>query len=272
MKKNVLSKKIALIIFGAILSVSAFAQSAAIKNLIPAEYYDELMENGRVLIFKDEADANGFTLLPKSVYAEKIKDGLVEKLEKNYSFMCEGLYYLKKADILKTSNSSATNITIDDVARVYRSVSDMEGMTYYSNSRNKEMVLYENAYMIENVEDKKPTIIPDMNEGNADGQVSYCLLDDASFGKNKYMLSYFQSPKELFAQFTLMDKMGKGPFNALYPGKLKINTLVIDCGDDLLMYSCTDLDSVKLPGIKNMIVDSMTARMEAIYNWFLKQF
>ena len=53
---------------------------------------------------------------------------------------------------------------------------------------------------------------------------------------------------------------------------MKINLLVVDCGEDLLLYLCTDVDSKKFPGIAGMIVDSMTARMEAVYNWFLKQF
>ena len=69
-----------------------------------------------------------------------------------------------------------------------------------------------------------------------------------------------------------MDNMGVGPFNALYPGRMKINLLVVDCGDDLLLYLCTDVDSKKFPGIEKTIKESMTARMEAVKNWFMKQF
>ena len=66
--------------------------------------------------------------------------------------------------------------------------------------------------------------------------------------------------------------MGIGPFKAIYPEKMKINILVIDCGEDLLLYMNTDLDSVKFPGIKGQITDSMSARMNAVYNWFITQF
>ena len=51
-----------------------------------------------------------------------------------------------------------------------------------------------------------------------------------------------------------------------------INILVIDCDDDLLLYLCTDTDSVKFPGIKGQITNSMSARMEAVYKWFKTQF
>ncbi len=66
--------------------------------------------------------------------------------------------------------------------------------------------------------------------------------------------------------------MGIGPFKAIYPGKMIINNLVIDCNDDLLLYLCTDTDSVKFPGIKGQITNSMSARMEAVYKWFKTQF
>ena len=69
-----------------------------------------------------------------------------------------------------------------------------------------------------------------------------------------------------------MDTMGVGPFNAIYPERLKIFLLVVDCGDDLLLYFCTDADAKKFPGIEDTIEDSMTARMEAVYSWFKKQF
>ena len=270
MKKNL--KKIALLAFSAIFTVGLFAQDVDIKAMVPPKYYDKLMSEGKVLFSSD--GSKGFQLLPNTYYTAQIRDSEVTKEDKNFPFVYEGLYYLSKKDILKTSNSSKSTITIDDVARVCRSVSKMEGMEYYSHRRKDYEILYEEAYMIreEDLDKRKPEAIPDLNYGSADGQVSYCLQKDSSFGRNKYKLSYHQKDNELYTQFVLMDKMGAGPFNALYPGKMKINLLVVDCGDNLLLYLCTDVDSKKFPGIEGMIVDSMTARMEAVYNWFLKQF
>ena len=151
-----------------------------------------------------------------------------------------------------------------------RSVSKMQGMTNYSSTKKKECVLYEKCYMIAGP--GKKSKIEDQNIGNADGQVSYCLQDDNSFGVNTYKLSYFQKDDTLLCRFEILDKMGLGPFNAIYPGKMVINILVIDCGDDLLLYLNTDLDSIKFPGIKGQITDSMSSRMDAVYKWFITQF
>ena len=114
--------------------------------------------------------------------------------------------------------------------------------------------------------------ISDKNTGNADGQVLFCYQEDASFGVCRYKVEYKQNQDTLFALFSNIDTLGIGPFKAIFPGKMKINTIVIDCGDSILLYLGTDADSKKLPGIKGQLEDSFSSRMDAIYKWFLTQF
>ena len=245
------------------------AENARVKELVGSKYYDALVKKGVVSEYRDDG-SKGFRLLPETAYSSKINESQIQKDEKNYPYTYEGLYLLSKKDLLAKSGSSKNTITIDDVSVVVRSVSKMQGMTYYSTTKKKECVLYETTYMIAGPEDKTP--VADKNTGNADGQISYCIQDDNSFGVNTYKLSYHQSEDSLYCNFCILDKMGIGPFKAIYPEKMKINILVIDCGEDLLLYMNTDLDSVKFPGIKGQITDSMSARMNAVYNWFITQF
>lgn len=267
MKKNY--KKF--FIFGLLLTGFSFvhAQSDMLKNLVPSNLYNELITNGKVTEYRDDGSMT-LKYLPETDYSKIIKDGMVEKAKKNYPFTFEGLYYAKKTDLLNNINAKDSDLTIDDVSRVCRSVSKMQGMTYYSTTKKKVRVLYDKAYMVkaENSNEK----IEDQNTGNADGQISYCMQDDASFGVNHYKLTYYQNENTLLCEFCITDTMGLGPFKAIYPDKMKIYILVVDCGEDLLLYLCTDLDSVKFPGIKNQITDSMTTRMDAVYEWFYKQF
>lgn len=263
------SKKISLMLAATVLSNSIFAQTVNIQDLVDTDLYTKLSKNGKIVLIHEEYD-NELSLLPKSDYSNQIKGNRVEKADKNFPFIFEGLYLLNKKDILKESNSSATKLDIEDVSRVLRSVSKMQGMEYYSTTKKKIQVLYDKAYMVADAKSNKP--IADQNTGNADGQVSYCFQNDSSFGVNHYRLNYYQKQNSMLAVFTIADIMGLGPFKAIYPEKMKISILVEDCGDDLLLYICTDLDSVKFPGIKGQIVDSMTSRMDAVYNWFLKQF
>ena len=266
-----MNKKINCVLAAGVLfgSLCFAGENAKVKELVSAQYYDKLISKGTVSEYRDNG-AKGFKLLPKSIYASKINESQIEKEEKNYPYTYEGLYILSKKDLLAKGKSGKSTITIDDVSVVVRSVSKMQGMTYYSSTKNKECVLYDKAYMIAGP--GKKTKIEDQNTGNADGQVSYCLQDDNSFGVNTYKLSYFQKDDSLLCRFEILDKMGLGPFNAIYPGKMVINILVTDCGDDLLLYLNTDLDSIKFPGIKGQITDSMSSRMDAVYKWFITQF
>ena len=246
-----------------------FAENTKVNSLISQNYVDELMKDGVVARYRDDG-SNELALIPESIYTAKIKDGMIKKEAKNYPYIYEGLYLLNKKELLAKGSSGKADITIDDVSKVVRSVSKMQGMKYYSTTKKKECVLYEKTYMIAGPKDK--TKIADQNTGNADGQISYCLQDDNSFGINTYKLSYRQNEDTLWCNFSIMDKMGLGPFKAIYPGKMIINILVIDCGDDLLLYLCTDTDSIKFPGIRGQITDSMSSRMDAVYKWFITQF
>lgn len=252
----------------AFLAMEVWATPAAVKDLVNSKYYDELMSKGVVSLIHDDGSIN-LELLPETSYSSNVKANMIQKNPKNYPFTYESLYYMSKKDLLKASNSSASDVTLNDISRVCRSVSKMEGMTYYSSTRKKQQVLYSRAYMIDGPDGGK---IADQNTGNANGQVSYCMQDDASFGECRYKLNYSQSDKEMLAVFSNLDVIGLGPFKAIYPELMKINILVVDGGDDILFYICCDVDSVKFPGIKGQITDSMTTRMDAVYNWFLKQF
>ena len=213
---------------------------------------------------------NELKLMPKSDYEGIINSSRVPKAEKNFPFIYESVYQLSKDELKKSSNSTDDEIDINDISRILRSVSKMQGMTYFSSSKNKTLVLYEKAYTIDGENSKKK--IDDKNTGNADGQTSYCYQKDNSFGDIFYRLNYSQSGNKMLAVFTTTSHIGIGPVKAIAPGNLKIFIYVEDIGDEILLYLCTDLDSAKFPGIKNQITDSMTARMDAVYSWFLKQF
>ncbi len=269
-KLTLVRKMGCLLVAGVLLGGNCIAgENAKVKELIDSKNYDTLISKGLVAQYREDG-SSGFNLLPKTVYSSGINQTQVAKEPKNFPYTYEGLYLLSKKDLLAKGNSGKSTITINDVSRVVRSISKMQGMKYYSTTKKKECVLYEKTYMIAGPNDK--TKIEDQNTGNADGQVSYCLQDDNSFGVNTYKLSYRQNEDTLWCNFSIMDKMGIGPFKAIYPGKMIINILVIDCGDDLLLYLCTDTDSVKFPGIRGQITDSMSSRMDAVYKWFITQF
>lgn len=255
-----MTKKLFFIYVSVFFAISVFAQNDADTKKPKTTVKTRIHDDGT-----DE-----LKLKPQSEYDGIINGSRVTKAEKNFPFVYESLYHLDKEELKKTSNSSDDNIDIDDVSRVLRSVSTMQGMKYFSTTKNKTLVLYEKAYMIEGENSKKK--IADLNTGNADGQISYCYQKDNSFGDIFYRLNYYQGEKNMLAVFTTTSTIGIGPFKAIAPENLKIFIFVEDKGDEILLYLFTDLDSAKYPGIKGQITESMTSRLDAVYNWFIKQF
>ena len=255
------------------LAAAVMAQVFSAKTLVNPKYYDELVKNGSVKIIHEEGK-DEMMILPQTDYTSSIKANRIKKGEKNFPFVFEGLFLLKKDFLKAQSNSKDTDINIEDVSRIFRSISKMEGMKYYSFKKGKptgkEKVLYKKAYTISGPNSKEP--VADKNTGNADGQVLYCLQDDSSFGVCRYRLDYKQKNNLIYATFTSTDDMGLGPITAIEAGNLRINVLVADCGDSLLLWLSTDANCKKLIGIKDQVTESMTARMEAVYKWFIKQF
>ncbi len=267
MKK--LLKKITFGFIFLMITGSVFADPAKLEGLLSSKNIEELKKNGSIKFMHEEND-DVLKLVPNTSYSTKINSYRVKKYEKNFPFVYESLYYLNKQDLLKSSNSSKKDITIDDVSYVFRAVSKMEGMTYYSSTRKKDMILYKKAYTISGPESKTP--VADKTSGSADGLVLYCLQDDASFGDCRYKLNYHQSDNMLLAVFTSVDDLGIGPITGIEAGNMRIICFAIDCGDSLLLYLATDANCKKVPGIKKQVSDSMSTRIDAVYNWFMKQF
>ena len=132
------------------------AQKKDIKNLVNARYYDELMKNGSVELIHEENQTD-YVLLPENSYKSLVLSNRIPKVAKNNPFVFEGLFYVTKADLLKESNSNKKTIDITDVSVVFRAISKMQGMKYYSSSRKKETVLYEKAFTIDNPNSKTTT-------------------------------------------------------------------------------------------------------------------
>lgn len=228
--------------------------SPKVKDLVPGKYYSQLIKEGKVIQTSMEGTGS-LALIPQTEYAFAIKENLVTKQKKDFYFTYEGLYYIPN------------NITVEKASELARSISKLQGITYYSNTKKKDTVLYKQAFTIADENSKTP--VADKTAGSANGKTLYCLLDDNSFGETRYRLNYKQSEKELLTSFRTIDDMGLGPIRAIMPENLSISLLVIPCEDGIIVYLCADLDSKNLPGVKAKITESITARMDAISKWFI---
>ena len=66
--------------------------------------------------------------------------------------------------------------------------------------------------------------------------------------------------------------MGMGIFRVIDPEDMRINIIVTDCGDKFLLYLETETNCPKNKLIINKLEDSLIARVDAIYKWFVSSY
>ena len=245
------------------LACSLFAE-LNLKNLVNPKYYDQLISKGEVVVVHDD-EADTSVLFPNDATKQIFDQGRIKKDAKGYSYFYESLYYKTKSDL----TGGKGNVTLDDISRVVRSVSKMQGMTY-TDKNGKEKVLYDKAFMIASPDNK--AAIADKNSGNADGQVSYSLQNDTKFGTCRYKINYYQSADSFYAVLNNLDDYKSLGVTGIPTGNLNFTVVAYDCGEGILVYLSSDANCKLVPTIKTQVPEAMTQRIKAIYNWFIKQF
>ncbi|MCI5522737.1 MAG: hypothetical protein MR449_01225 [Spirochaetia bacterium] len=227
--------------------------------------YEKLKSSGSLQSQQFDCSDVKLSLLPKSPFAQGFKYIWPSK-NKNPALIGENLYLIPKSKL----NSDTSKVTIEKASQIIRSISKMQGMQYYSNGEKRWTTLYKDAYCIKGPKDK--TRVSDNTLGNANGQVQYCLLNDNSLGKTNYKLSYRQSDEEVSVEFENVTSVSIGPITGVSAGNLRIGLDVIDCGDDFLVYTVVIAKYPSIGLIENKLKNSFSARLSAIYNWFINQF
>jgi len=248
------------------LGTGLFAQSK-FPDLIPEVARKKALSTGFYRVINPEGDMD-FHVLPECEYTERIKSNRVKKT--GMSFVAEQVYILKKSELKKTKEYPNGNPDIHDVAEIFTTMTKLNEVIYYSNTRHKNMLLYKDVCFVESLEN--PVALPDPVLRETDGLKKVFHSKDASFGLNTYSMDYYQSENALYATASNLDPMGLAGMEAVVPGDLIIHYLIIDCGDNFVLYLGADINSKKLPGMRKKISTSFDARLTGVCNWFAEQF
>lgn len=243
------------------------AKVANFNDVVPPMFLEKLKETGKIEMVHDDYDQS-LVLLPISEFSQIVRDGRVDKSSKKcVPFNAEYLYIVPKA-----AGDEGVLGDINDVSRVFRSMSRMTGMKYHYEKRKPE-TLYKAVYMIEEPNLKNLIKVPDPLDADPNGLTAYCMQDDHTYGKLCYKLSYHQNDTTVYVEFLLTTPMAVLGIKGVKENNLKVNVIAVDCGECILLYLGTDAAAEKL-GLVNMrkqMSESMVVRIEAIYRWFLKE-
>ncbi len=234
-----------------------------LKSFLPDTVAAELVGKGTIqnTVYREKGVA------PKLAPATPLaKEAVSFWSGKDPSFFVETLSLYKKPDAKKGPAGSDRGL----VSALLRSISKLQGVEYFSHSRNKMRKLYEKSYVIDGISTKKK--IADPVSGSADGLSLVALQKDLTFGEYLYSYRYRENEDSVAFYSANLQAMSYAVIKVLDPDRLRVSLVVQDLGDYFLVYNLTRADFFAIPGLEEKVNGSFTARAEAIYGWFLKEY
>jgi hypothetical protein len=146
-------------------------------------------------------------------------------------------------------------------------VSTMKGVTYYSVTRGKEMVLFLQSYVIPSP-DKPSSPLPDpvFSELPLENDL-YTLQEDSSFGRNTYAEHISVLADHLYLKSENLTTITLLLMPIVTPRNLVSHVVVVPTGQDLLFYGVACLRSGFPLGDMNSRTQSMENRLAALAGW-----
>lgn len=256
-----MKRVIALVAVTLALGPLAAEQSTGLREALPPAIADELVKNGEIQKTTYGKTGTALSLSPALPIVSSA-EALVPFPDSTY--VSETLYlYMKKT-------ATAPGADIDRISAILRSISRLQGIEYYSNSRKKMWVLYETSYAVDGAKTKKK--MADPVSGNGDGISLFAIQKDTTFGEYLYRYDYRQTPDSVAFFSRNIDALRYGFIKIIDGERFRASLVVHDFGDCLLVYGVTYADLAYVPAIGNRLNASFTARAEAMYRWFIKEY
>jgi len=152
-----------------------------------------------------------------------------------------------------------------------QSITTMEGIEYYSASRDRMRTLFYESYVVGDADgnerrpDPRPTVLPETDQ-------IYIYQHDSSFGRNVLELTYTVSQDAIRLRMRNLTRMlYRGIIPAVGPEELGLNLVVYPLGDKVLFYGNSAANPVSLLGMEARVQRSFYNRLVALYQWFLTQ-
>ena len=162
-----------------------------------------------------------------------------------------------------------TNKNLQEIAKIFHSISTLKGIQYYSHSSEKWTTLYHGAGFIENAKSRK--YLPDTYYSGTN-KVYFCLLDDNSLGDCVFKVSYTETGNEIRMDLLLVEPIKIWGFTGVYPNNLAIQLKVTKTTSGTLQASISiNAKYQTVSFLETHLTESFNARVDALYKWIVGQ-
>ncbi len=181
------------------------------------------------------------------------------------SIMVETLFALART---RPQDPAAAATELAGIYGYLRAIGSLQGIEYWSASRNELRTFYAESYRIDDPVTRKrlpdpPAPLP----GKIPASESlFAFQRDLSFGSNVYSYAYSYSEDNFIVTQTNLTRMSYGLIPIIARGALSTRLFVIRADDAIVFYAVSGADA---PGVfKSKLEVSFSNRAEALFRWF----
>jgi hypothetical protein len=153
---------------------------------------------------------------------------------------------------------------------ILRSIHTLKGIEYYSQSRRRMRVMFQDAYIVDSPDTRKklPDRLVDIIPAYS---TLYIYQNDSSFGENIFETVYYAQNGYFLMKMENLTKIWYGIVPLIDPHNLNYIIFIYPKGDTIMFYSVICVNAFNLFGIAGSRTASFYNRIKALYAWFCSQ-
>ena len=203
--------------------------------------------------------------------ASALSSTVVEKANAvDYTVGIESLYFIPKEKLTDELLDLSREEFLLNIYNTMRSISSLEGIEYYSASRERMRTLFSETWVIRGPDDKTRLPDPIVNSIPKEDSV-YIHQKDLTFGKNISEVVYRHEGNALSMSITNETTMRYMIFPLVKKGNMSMQMLILPVREGIVFYGLSSIDVLDLKIFYDKMRDSFTNRLIALKDWFLDQ-
>ncbi len=242
-------------------SIAAIGTIAGLSPGLTPEGQSELYHTGKTSRFYFENE-NPSLYLPNTSLSDLTAADLM-KMDPNIGV--ETIYLFKAPEI------SATGKDMLFLYNLLRNLRSLEGIEYYSASRERMRTFFKDFYTIDGPEERNP--VPDQFVDKVPREATlYAFQEDLTFGKSVSRLLYRYEKPFISLSITNCTKLRYLLIPLIQEEAMKMHLLIYVMDGYIMFYGNCAVSTLDFPSLLKKKKESFSNRIEAMYTWFHSQY
>ncbi|MFP4429678.1 MAG: DUF6675 family protein [Spirochaetaceae bacterium] len=157
-----------------------------------------------------------------------------------------------------------------EIYNTLRSVGTMEGIEYYSASRERMRIFYIDSYAVEDPDSRRPQRDPVVSSIPIEDSI-YVYQRDSSFGRNVHRVTYGYTDGAYGVRMTNLTRMFYGILPLVAEENLDVYLTIIPVEEGIVFYGNSAVRVIGLFGMEHRARNSFYNRIKALFDWFSQE-